>query len=248
MYYFECIWSFTLVLKVRAIKRRSCIKRNVTAPSFLLSYGRFLPLQVTSLTNFCLSFLYFFCTQWGDTYTFLYTPSLLRETWHSTDTLLDFSFFHLSTYQRNLYDCVALPQFFTVAWYWYSVLWMCQSLFNHSSMYGHLVSFKYFASTNTATMNNLCMFIFILLKMRLQCTFLEVILLDQNVSIFIVWLNIAKFLSPRVVLVCISTQRCTEGVILHSHTHRMYRQTFSWVPIIISRCLCCIILHLSNCD
>ena len=31
---------------------------------------------------------------------------------------------------------------------------MCQSLFNHSSMYGHLVSFKYFASTNTATMNN----------------------------------------------------------------------------------------------
>lgn len=131
---------------------------------------------------------------------------------------------------------------------WYSVLWTCQSLFNHSSMYGHLVSFKYFASTNTATMNNVVHVYFHIVEDASSVYIPRSHIAGSKCKYIYSFTKYCQIPLPKGCLVCISTQRCTEDVILHSHTHRMYRQTFSWSPIIISRCLCCIILHLSNCD
>lgn len=68
------------------------------------------------------------------------------------------------------------------------------------------IGFQYFAITNNAAVNNLCMCIFVLLGMYLQGEILEVRSLDEKVNADVVLLGIATFLSIRVAPVFIPTR------------------------------------------
>lgn len=71
-------------------------------------------------------------------------------------------------------------------------------------MYGHLVDFQYFANTNCFAINNFMICIFILLEEYLQGRYLEMGLLSQNRSVYVVLLNITKFLSRRDIIIFFS--------------------------------------------
>lgn len=86
----------------------------------------------------------------------------------------------------------------------YPIVCIYYSLFNHFLVYGHLSCFKYFAVKNNLSMDNLVRSYFYVVSSKfLQSKFLEVGLLVQRISAYVVLSDIAKFLSKRVITVFI---------------------------------------------
>lgn len=190
--------------------------------------------KVTTLISYWLIFpVLFLLHKWPDMFSFIpffliWSVSYYR---YSFCTLL-FFVFCLTIYPGNPsisvcrdfpYSCLQLHIM------QYSTVWMYCSFFNYCPIYGHLDCLQNSAITMLQWII-LWTCIFILLEIYHQARFPEMELLGQKVHAYVVFLDMAKFFSRKVISVCLPISNIWECLFPHSLAKRMCCHTLKFSP------------------